>query len=42
MYLDDLVITSSPPGETDSHGNKYIGAGSYIPAPKAPSPLYVQ
>ncbi|MEJ2406095.1 MAG: hypothetical protein P8171_17695 [Candidatus Thiodiazotropha sp.] len=43
MYLDDLVITSSPPGETDSHGNKYIGvSGGYIAVPKAPSPLYVQ
>jgi hypothetical protein len=38
MYLDDLVITSSTPSGTDSHGNKYIGVGSYPDVHASPSP----
>ena len=41
MYIDDLVITSDVPGNTDAAGNHFLGVGSFTAtaAPKPPSSI---
>ena len=37
MYIDDLIITTAPPSNTDASGNPFIGVAQATPAPKPPS-----
>jgi len=38
-YVDDVIVTSTRPTNKDSHGNNYVGVGSYVPTAIISAPL---
>ena len=39
LYVDDIVITTSTPGDRDRYGNAFVGVGNELSAPRPPKVL---